>query len=406
MAKGCQGSLLYLPGKLTMQSLASGFTFPGKAIRLPWSLAMLPRSSRVSASYPSTWIVTNMKKASKARYQAKPVIGTKKCSASGIYTESQMQTTAAHRRKKTSRSTCPAQFFRISRNLDASSAAAHKAHACSPVARIRNGQLPILIAPIHGVHPAETAGNARSQNQNDHIAKEDLAAHLHPRRNSFSNVNRRRLVWLFQDISISSRCSSSVGCSLRPLKRHSSHTESSPKTPTDATRLAISILELFELPKRRIKDAVPRAPRSGRMMAWVQADQTKASGVRPGPHHHGSHWRKISGWGGSLMTWKFFTTTNTAKARAKHTRSSLHSWDSTHLCTIQASLQVWGVAKFWASSSEVVDRRLYPSTAMASEDCETVSGTVKLWPLLNCLDVWTKNPWQIPYHFNLYIYIC
>ena len=34
MAKGCQGSLLYLPGKLTMQSFTSGFTFPGKAIRL------------------------------------------------------------------------------------------------------------------------------------------------------------------------------------------------------------------------------------------------------------------------------------------------------------------------------------------------------------------------------------
>ena len=131
-----------------------------------------------------------------------------------------MQTTAAHRRKKTSRSTCSAQFFRISRNWNASSAAAHNAHACNPVARIRNCQLPILIAPIHGVHPGfSTKGNTRSQNQNDHIAKEDIAAHLHPRRNSFSNVNRRRPMWLPQLSSISSRCSSSVGCSLRPPKR-------------------------------------------------------------------------------------------------------------------------------------------------------------------------------------------
>ena len=110
MAKGCQGSWLYLPGKLAMQSLASGFTFPGKAIRLPWSLAMSPISCRVSASYPRTWMVTSMKKASKARYQAKPIIGTRKCPASSIYTESQMLRTAAQRRKKTSRSTCSAQL--------------------------------------------------------------------------------------------------------------------------------------------------------------------------------------------------------------------------------------------------------------------------------------------------------
>ena len=143
MAKGCQGSLLYLPGKLTMQSFTSGFTFPGKAIRLHWSLAMLPgafRSFRVPASYPSTCIVTNMKKASKARYQAKPIIGTQKYSASGRLTECQMLRTAAHRRKTTSRSASPPQFFRISLNWDASSAAAQNAHACSnPVARIRNG---------------------------------------------------------------------------------------------------------------------------------------------------------------------------------------------------------------------------------------------------------------------------
>ena len=176
MAKGCQGSLLYLPGKLTMQSLASGFTFPGKAIRLPWSLAMLPISSRVSASYPSTCIVTITKKASKARYQPKPIIGTRKCSASGIETESQMLKTAAHRRKKTSRSTCSAQFFRISRNLDASSAAAHKAHACNPVARIRNDHL-ATAAPIHEAHPPNfsMAGNVRSTNQKIHISKEHTA---------------------------------------------------------------------------------------------------------------------------------------------------------------------------------------------------------------------------------------
>ena len=67
------------------------------------------------------------------------------------------------------------------------------------------------------------------------------------------------------------------------------------ENPGGSMRLAISIVKFFDLPKRRIQDAVPRAPRSGRMMAWVQADQTKASGVRPGPDHHGSHFWKISG---------------------------------------------------------------------------------------------------------------
>ena len=167
-----------------MQSLASGFTFPGKAIRLPWSLAMLPISSRVSASYPSTCIVTITKKASKARYQPKPIIGTRKCSASGIETESQMLKTAAHRRKKTSRSTCSAQFFRISRNLDASSAAAHKAHACNPVARIRNDHL-ATAAPIHEAHPPNfsMAGTTcEALCQKIHISKRPSCRHPPPKK--------------------------------------------------------------------------------------------------------------------------------------------------------------------------------------------------------------------------------